>query len=184
LTRTRLRNLPRYLPAVAVACALAACGGPVTSAPPVKGGQSSPTNPAAEKIGQGFTITTVSGTRYLVYLTKVIDPAQGADSVTIPDKGQRFVGLVFTLKGVSGTSSGNSNSNATLTASNGLTYQADFQSIKGWTNFGNGEFHTNPGTRLVGAVTFQIPAGVKVTEVQWSATGGFGGTSATWAVRP
>ena len=38
-----------------------------------------------------------------VTLTKMIDPAQGADQFSTPNNGYRFVGAVFTLDGVSGT---------------------------------------------------------------------------------
>jgi hypothetical protein len=117
-----------------------------------------------------------------VVLIKVIDPAQGADQYTTPNNGDRFVGAVFTLVGVSGTFSDDANNNATLVGSNGQGYTADFDSIAGVTNFNDGSYNLTPGVRSVGAVTFQVPAGVSVSAIQWSGSGGFGGAPAMWTV--
>jgi hypothetical protein len=38
-----------------------------------------------------------SGDKMTVTLTKVIDPAQGADQFTTPGNGNRFVGAIFTI---------------------------------------------------------------------------------------
>jgi hypothetical protein len=76
-----------------------------------------------------------------VCLTKVIDPAQGADQFTTPDNGERFVGAVFKLKGVTGSLQDDTNNDATLIGSNGQTYEADFDNIAGYTNFNSGEFN-------------------------------------------
>jgi hypothetical protein len=133
-------------------------------------------------VGHGFKISDGSSDEYEVYLTKVIDPARGSDSFNTPDKGNRFVGAVFSIKGVIGASSDDSNVDATLIGSNGQTYTADFDTIAGYTNFNSGTFNVSPGAVSIGAVTFQVPKGVKVNEVQWNADGGFGGATATWNV--
>lgn len=117
-----------------------------------------------------------------VYLTKVIDPAQGADQFTTPDSGKRFVGAVFKLKGLTGSMQDDANNDATLIGSNGQTYQADFDDIAGYTNFNSGEFNVSAGEKSVGAVVFQVPVGVKVSKIEWSATGGFGGQPAEWII--
>lgn len=167
---------------------LTACGGSVVSAaggaPNASSGKSSAASgqPSVATIGHGFTVTGASGGKYGVYLTKVVDPARGADSFTTPDSGKRFVGAVFTIKGVSGTTSDDADSNATLIGSNGQAYTADFDDIAGYTNFNSGEFNVSPGSVEIGAVTFQVPMGVKISQIQWSATGGFGGTPGKWNV--
>ncbi len=167
---------------------LAACGGSVAPASgPAPKPQGSSAHSSASSltagVGQEFKVTSTSGSKYDVRLTKVIDPAQGADSFTTPDAGKRFVGAVFTIKGVKGDSSDDANNDATLIGSNGQTYTADFDSIAGYTNFNSGDFNAAPGALQVGAVTFQVPTGVKVAEIQWSATGGFGGAPGTWKVK-
>jgi hypothetical protein len=170
--------------------AMTACTSTVASAPgpapaPPGGGSSSSASASSahvEHIGQGFKFTDPSANVYYVYLTKVIDPARGADSFSTPDNGKRFVGAVFTIKGVSGTSTDDANSDANLVGSDGQTYTADFDSIAGYTNFNSGQFNVGPGAVSVGAVTFQVPMGVKVYEVQWNAASGFGSASGTWKV--
>ena len=112
----------------------------------------------------------------------MIDPAQGADQFTTPDNGNRFVGAVFTITGISGTFSDDANNDATLIGSNGQTYTADFDSIAGYTNFNNGEYTVSAGENSAGAVTFQLPLTVKVTKIEWLTNGGFGGAPAEWLV--
>jgi hypothetical protein len=137
---------------------------------------------AAAHVGQGFTVTAESGGKYDVYFTRMVDPAHGSNAFTTPDKGNRFVGAVFTIKGISGSPSDDANNDAILIGSNGQTYTADFDSIKDYTNFNDGQFNVSSGAVQVGAVTFQVPDGIEVTEIQWSSTGGFGGTPAVWRV--
>jgi hypothetical protein len=180
------------LAAVAVAVlGIASCGtsvtktAPATTAPPAPTttkSAPSPSNSLSGPVGTTYTVTDDSGNKMKVTLTKVIDPAQGADQFTTPDSGSRFAGAVFSLKGMTGTSSGNANNDATLIGSNGQTYSADFNSIAGYTNFNGGDYNVGAGENSVGAVTFQVPLPVKVTKIEWSASGGFGGAPAEWLV--
>jgi hypothetical protein len=142
----------------------------------------SPSNSLTGPVGTIYTVTDPDGNKMSVTLTKVIDPAQGADQFTTPNNGNRFVGAVFTITGISGTFSDDANNDATLIGSNGQTYTADFDSIAGYTNFDNGQYTVSGGERSVGAVTFQVPLTVTVTKVEWSANGGFGGAPAEWLI--
>jgi hypothetical protein len=141
-----------------------------------------PTPSLSGPVGTTYKVTDGSGNVMTVTLTKMIDPAQGADQFSTPNNGYRFVGAVFTLDGVSGTFSDDANSDATLVGSNGQSYTADFDSIAGFTNFNSGEYNLTPGVRSVGAVTFQVPVGVSASAIQWSGSGGFGGAPATWTL--
>lgn len=141
----------------------------------------SPSNSLSGPVGTSFRVTDGSNVMD-VTLTKVIDPAQGADQYTTPDPGKRFVGAVFKLKGVTGSFSDDANSDASLQGSNGQTYSPDFNNIAGYTNFNSGEFNISTGEKSIGAVAFQVPNGVKITKIEWSATGGFGGSPAEWQV--
>jgi hypothetical protein len=133
-----------------------------------------------EPVGTVYKVYDSHGNVMTVKLTNVIDPAQGVDQSSTPNNGFRLVGAVFTLSGVSGTFSDDANSNATIVGSNGLSYTASANSIAGVTNFNN--YILTPGVHSVGAVTFQIPTGIKVSAIQWSADGGFGGAPVTWTL--
>jgi hypothetical protein len=58
------------------------------------------------------------------------------------------------------------NSNADPIGSNGQTF--DISDIAGYTNFDNGTIHVAQGQTVKGSVVFQVPDGVKVTQVQWT----------------
>lgn len=158
---------------------------PATTAPAAPASTqaaASPSNSLSGAVGTVYTATDQSGDKMAVTLTRVIDPAQGADQYTTPDNGNRFVGAVFSLNGISGTFSDDANNDATLIGSNGQTYSADFNSIVGYTNFNNGVYNLSAGENSVGAVTFQVPLAVKVAKIEWSANGGLGGAPAEWLV--
>jgi hypothetical protein len=56
----------------------------------------------------------------------------------------------------------------------GQTYSADFDGITGYTNFDDGTIRVAQGETVTGAVTFQVPNGVTVSNVTWTALSGFG----------
>lgn len=141
-----------------------------------------PANSLSGQVGTAYTVTDDSGNEMSVTLTQVIDPAQGADQFTTPDNGKRFVGAVFSIKGISGTFSDDANNDATLIGSNGQTYIADFDSIAGYTNFNDGQYNVSAGETSAGAVTFQVPLAVTVAKIEWSANSGFGGAPAEWLI--
>ncbi len=80
---------------------------------------------------------------------------------------------MFTIQGITGSSSDDANNDATLIGSNGQTYTADFNAIAGYTNFNNGDYTVSAGENSVGAVTFQVPVAVTVTKIERSATGDY-----------
>jgi Domain of unknown function (DUF4352) len=138
---------------------------------------SAPGHTTVAVVGSSFQVSDGSGDSYRVTLSKVIDPAQGTDQFNTPDNGKRFVGTVFTITALSGSPQNeDANSDAALIGSDGQTYTADFDSIAGYTNFDNGTINVAQGDTVVGAVTFQVPDGVKVAQVQWTPGGGFGST--------
>ena len=143
-----------------------ASGGPA-SAPPVPPG----------KLGSSFDVKDGSGNTYQITLARVIDPAKGANQVSSPDSGKRFVGLVFRIKALSGSPQNeDANNDAALIGGNGQTYSADFDGIAGYTNFDTGVIHVAQGDTVTGAVTFRVPDGVTVSKVQWNTLSGFGST--------
>jgi Domain of unknown function (DUF4352) len=137
------------------------------------GDDPSPSAPAplTGPVGTTYTVTsTDSGgnqVQYSVTAGKVLDPATGADQFTTPDAGKRFVGVRFSITGISGYSSDDSNNDAVILGSDGQTYQPDFSTISAGTNFNSGDFGVRAGQTQVGWVTFQVPDGVSVSSVQW-----------------
>ena len=134
------------------------------------------------KIGSSFDLKDGSGSVYRVTLARVIDPAQGENQFTVPEGGKRFVGLVFKIKAVTGSPQDeDANNDAVIIGGNGQAYSADFDGIAGHTNFDHGTIHVAQGETVTGSVTFQVPNGVPVSTVKWTALSGFGAT-AEWIV--
>ena len=172
---------------VIIIVAVANSGGGVSTTPSgsTAGGKPSASTPAkaptVAHIGSYFDVKDASGDTYRVTLDKLIDPAQGADQFTTPDNGNRFVGAVFTIQAISGSPKDeDANNDAVLVGSNGQSYTADFSSIAGYTDFNDGQISVAQGAMATGAVTFQVPEGVKVAKVQWT-PGGFG-SAVQWNV--
>ena len=93
----------------------------------------------------------------------------------MPADGKRFVGLIFRVKALTGSPQNeDANNDAVLVGGNGQNYSADFDDIAGYANFESGTIHVAQGDTVTGAVTFQVPVGVTVSKVQWSALSGFG----------
>ena len=127
------------------------------------------------KVGSSFELKDGSGDLYQVILAKVIDPAKGENQFAAPDAGKRFVGLVFRVKALTGSPKDeDANNNAVVIGSNGQNYSANFDGIAGYTNFNHGVIQASMGQTVTGAVTFQVPNGVQVSTVQWTALSGYG----------
>jgi len=134
------------------------------------------------QVGSSFELKDGSGHLYQVTLAKVIDPAKGENQFAAPDVGKRFVGLVFRVKALTGSPKDeDANNDAVVVASNGQNYSADFDGIAGYTNFDHGVIHVSQGETVTGSVTFQVPNGVMVSTVQWTALSGFG-SGVEWMV--
>jgi hypothetical protein len=110
------------------------------------------------QVGSQFDLRDGSGDTYRVTLVKVIDPAQGAK-----------------IKALTGSPQNeDANTDAVLVGGNGQNYSADFGDIVGYTNFDSGAIRVAQGDTVTGSVAFQVPDGVTVSMVQWSALNGFG----------
>ena len=106
----------------------------------------------------------------------------GDSQFTVPGDGKRFVGLIFRVKALTGSPQNeDANNDAVVVGGNGRTYSADFDGIAGSTNFDQGTIHVAQGQTVTGSVTFQVPNGVTISTVKWTALSGFGST-AEWIV--
>jgi hypothetical protein len=142
-----------------------------TITPPLHTGLQAP----AGTVGASFSLDDGSGARYQVTLIKVIDPARGASQASPPGSGKRFVGLVFRIKGTSGTlQDEDADKDAVLVGANGQDYASDLKGFAGYGHFDDGVIHLSAGQTTTGAVAFQVPDGVTVSTVQWTALSGFG----------
>jgi hypothetical protein len=149
----------------------------ITPFPSVSGSLATGRQPPPGPIGSRFDLADGSGNVYRVTLLKVIDPARGADQFSAAGSGKRLVGLIFRVKALAGSPQHeDANNDVVVVGGNGQTYSADFDAIAGYTNFNDGAIHAAQGETVTGSVTFQIPNGVTVSRVQWTALSGFGST--------
>lgn len=138
---------------------------------------------ALASVGSYFDVQDGHGDTYRVTLVKVIDPAKSANQANAPASGDRLIGAVFTIKALSGSPRDeNANTDAAAIGSNGQTYTFSLRIIAGYTNFSEGVIHVAQRKTTTGVVTFQVPDGIKVMKVQWTAGRGFAST-VLWIVR-
>lgn len=134
-------------------------------------------------VGATLSFQDEDGTPYTVQLGQVIDPAQGADEFSTPNAGDRFVATVFKITDTGASPiSDDANNNSTVVGSDDQDYTADFDDVSECTNFNDGEYQITAGQSSTGCVVFQLPIGVTVAQVQWSPSGGFGGSFGAWDV--
>ena len=188
--RPRRRRRPRFIGAVITLGVIIVIGVVVgnisrshktvaVSVTPFPSGTSASAGPQEPpgKVGSSFELNDGSGNLYQVILAKVIDPAKGENQFATPDAGKRFVGLVFRVKALTGSPKDeDANNDAVAIGSNGQNYPADFDGIAGYTSFDQGVIHVSQGETVTGSVTFQVPNGVMVSTVRWTALSGFGST--------
>ena len=136
---------------------------------------------APAPIGSSFDVQDGNGDTYQVTLVKLIDPAPSAGSFLGPASGTRFVAAVFRITAVTGSPKGEDAYNdAALVGSNGHTYISDFSAVAGYGSFNDGVVQVARGGTTTGAVSFQVPDKVQVTDIQWWSANGFG-TRVRWA---
>ena len=141
----------------------------------------SPSDSTTGSVGDTFTLTdSTDGWSYTVTLVKVLDPAEPDNSFDAADSGKRLVGAEFKLTGVTGTDQDDANSDAAIQGSDSQLYSPTFSGLAAGTNFNSGEFSMRPGVTEVGWVTFEVPDGVKVAQVQWNPS--LIGNPATWVI--
>ena len=143
-------------------------------------------NPTTGPVGTTFKITDPEAgpnddqtAVYTIQAVKVLDPAAPDNSFDAAPSGHRLVGIEFIIKGVSGSEQDDIDG-AVVTGGNNQTYQAGFTGLAAGTNFNSGDFTTSPGSTADGWVSFQVPNGVTVQNIQWTPDGGVNGGTVTW----
>jgi hypothetical protein len=179
--------------ALAVTAALAGCAGTtVSKAPPspAAGTRSSAARDTAPSpsagnaaltgaVGTTFTVTSSGGTSYDVTLDKVTQNAALAPYETLENAADHAAAAEFTIKGDSGQSSDDANSDADAIGSDQTEYQSSFTSLT-VPDFSGGVFNVAAGQTEKGWVAFELPPGVSVAQVQWAP--GLDSAAATWTV--
>lgn len=134
-------------------------------------------------LGASFDTKDASGSTYRVRLDLIVDPATAAGRSAAPRHGTRLIGVVFTIKAISGRlRREDAGRLATVVGSNGKTYVPGKSPIAGYAGFGNRQINIARGASETGAVAVQLPSGVTVSMVRWSAASG-PGSMITWPVR-
>jgi hypothetical protein len=124
-------------------------------------------------VGASFAAGDGRGHTYQMRLDLIMDPVQGAARSAAPRHGMRLVGVVFTVKAISGSPRNlRAARDAVIVGSDGKTYRPGTGSIPGYAGFRHGLVKVAPGASLTGALAFQMPAGVSVSRVRWSAAPG------------
>jgi hypothetical protein len=156
----------------------AAASAPTSAAP---SSHASPTGGTVGHLGDAATFTdSDDGWSYSATLVKVLDPAEPDNSFDGADSGKRLVGAEFKLTGITGNAQDDANTDAAIQGSNSQLYSPEFNGLAAGTNFNNGDFSLTPGSTEVGWVTFELPHGVKVAQVQWDPS--FSGSPVTWVI--
>jgi len=173
--------------AITLLAALAAgCGTTVTkSTAPAQSPRTPSPSPSpssqAGQVGDKFTVTS-GDVKYEVTLLSVDQRAQPASEFESPGPGHHLAATQFRVTAITRTDE-NSNNSATVTGSNEQAYTSSLSGVAAGTNFADGQILLQPGSSLVGWVSFELPAGVRVTKVQWTPSSGFSTQSAEWLVK-
>ena len=153
-----------------------------TAGTPSPGTSAPPTGTTTGLLGSTLPVSDTSGTKLDVTLTKVIDPASGANSYSKPAPGKHFVGVKLRVQNSSpSTYQNNANNETTITLSNGSTLHANYNPIANCGNFDSGQIKLKSGATSTGCVTFQVPKGPKVIDISYRNTV-FPGTTAQWSI--
>jgi hypothetical protein len=163
--------------AAATPAAPATTQAPVTDTPVPEPSDS--TTDLTGAIGTSFTVTADDGTSYDVTLDKVIQHVRLGQYDTLDNYKDHAAAAQFTITGDTGQSTDDAFSDANAIGSDQTQYESTFitDSLPG---FSSGEFRVAPGQTVKGWVTFELPPGVTIAQVQWAP--GFNSQAATWTV--
>jgi hypothetical protein len=173
--------------AASLAALVAACGTTVQGSPePAQspGTTSSPSTPSpqsqAGQVGDKFTITS-GDAKYEVTLVSVDQQAQPESEYASVQSGHHLTAAQFRVTAITSTDE-NANANATAVGSDEHAYTASFTPVAAGTNFASGAIRLEPGSSLVGWVSFELPNGVRIARVQWTPGAGLSTHTAEWLV--
>jgi len=168
-TATTVNTTPAGTSA-APAAHTSAKGAPATSAAPKKAG-----------VGSTIDLKSSDGAAIQVTLVKIVDPAKPANQYLGPDDGKRFVAVQLRIVN-KGTVTYSDDPLAETSAKDALgeSFDVDFSDTAAGVSMTSG-LDLAAGDTALGFLTFQVPTGQKITQLQYSA-GLFGKSVAQWTV--
>jgi hypothetical protein len=146
----------------------------------------SPTSPPANTgpLGTAYKVTTTDDSgnpvSYSVTLVKVDQRAGLGAYQSLANPADHMVAARFTITGISGQVSDDSNNDANVIGSDTTEYESSYLSVTDGPNFNDGTFEVGPGQTVSGWVSFELPSGVTAASVDWQP--GLEGGAATWTL--
>ena len=147
---------------------------------------SSPSPSASQRATTGDTIViagSTSGDQLSVTVEKVVDPDSSNDGFSTPPAGDRYVSVQFQIVN-SGTGSYPDDPLADISAkdSSGQNMNEDYLSSTTAGAQMSSSVNLAPGDKALGFVTFDVPTGDKIAQVQYALNEGIYGNSGEWQV--
>lgn len=172
---------------IAAAAALAVAAASCTSTPAPQHHSPGRTSPPSDQeqpgqVGDKFEVSS-NGQKYEVTLLGFDQMARPETDFDAAPAGHHLAAAEFRVTAVDKTDE-NSNLSATVTGSNQQAYKSALSAVAAGTNFSSGQIRLQPGSSLVGWVSFEVPDGVHAAKVQWTPSAGFGDHGAEWMVSP
>ncbi|MGA4992967.1 DUF4352 domain-containing protein [Nonomuraea bangladeshensis] len=137
--------------------------------------------PATATVGGTITLEGFEGLKMAVTLTKLVDPATGAQ-FSEPKAGRRLVAVQLTLKNIGQTVYSDSPTNgAYLIDADDQQYSSSFHDVQEGQGFG-GQATINNGDSRKGVIVFEVPKKAKVAKFQFGLNSGFADQKGEWSL--
>jgi hypothetical protein len=154
-------------------------------APAAQASSSPSSGPLSGPVGTTYQIAGANGpngqnTVYTVTLVQVEQQATLTQYGSLTNGSDHVTAAEFSIKGKTGESSDDANSDAVAVGSDSQDYTSSSDDITAGTNFNSGEFDVTPGQAVTGWVSFELAPGATMASIQWSP--GFGSQTATWTL--
>ncbi|MFE6716843.1 DUF4352 domain-containing protein [Streptomyces albidoflavus] len=172
---------------------IAACDTEVTSTPdkPAAAGDAKPGKEAEKaerpeeketvaKVGDAITLKGFDDEKVEVTVVKVVDPAKSNNEFMAPDEGNRWIGVQFQLVNVGEKAYQDSPAGGMQVADNkGQMFRMAFGEVDSGPALSS-DVRLAPGAKALGWVAFEVPEGVKVSQVQVALSSGMADQTGQW----
>jgi hypothetical protein len=176
------------LAVAALVFALSGCSGTSIKQEPDQPGSGETTEAAPEpkkaaKVGDTITLRgNEEGLTIAVTVVKVVDPAKSKDEYSVPQEGNRYVAVQFTLKNVGEVAYGDTPGNgAKLVDTEGQGFDSTFADTRAGPSMSS-DVKLARGNTSKGFITFEVPKASKVQQVQFTLESGFGPETGEWTL--
>ncbi|MBS2966432.1 DUF4352 domain-containing protein [Actinocrinis puniceicyclus] len=184
-----MRKILALLPVALIAAACTSKGVTTTPAAPhsasgTSAASQAPSSAAPQKAGVGDAINLQGdGTTIEVTVIKIVDPDTPSNEFETPKAGTHYASVQFQLldKGP-GSYQDDPLIDAQVKDATGQTFKPAIVTETGAGPQMSSSTNLPKGDKALGFITFEIPSGSKVTQVQYNLNGGLFGTTAQWTV--